>query len=225
MSDKDLIEVKTISDPYYVASYFVRLLRAYECDDDTSTDHSLRMDLYSYFRRIRDYPNSPFVTEYFDHDDNFGEGLGRSQMLLIYPWGAWEFYFVQYGVIDNPSAVGEKIYVGARFASGCDLLSGEKRDDLIHCIELWLADRMRCPTGIAERKSSTTPDISVDDSGKKIISAGDALKVLGLKQTQRQTLTNWAKKAGKQKAKRGYWYLDDIKFLKREYAPTLDRDV
>ncbi len=197
MSDKDLIEVKTISDPYYVASYFVRLLRAYECDDDTSTDHLLRMYLYNYFRHIRDYPNSPFVTEYFDHDDNFGEGLGRGQMLLLYPWGAWTFYFVEYQVIDNPSGAGKKIHGSGCFTSGCDLLSAPKRDDLILCIELWLADGMRCPAGIAERKSSTTPDISVDDSGMQMVRAADALKMLGLKQTQRQTLKNWAEKFGK----------------------------
>jgi len=228
MSPKDLIEVKTISDPRYVASYFVRLLRAYDayaCDDDRSRDRLLRMHLYNYFRLIRDYPNSPFVTEYYDHEDNVGEGMGKGQMLLIYPWDNWEFYFVEYQVIDNPSAVGEKIYAGARFASGCDLLSVPKRDDLILCIELWLADGMRCPAGIAERKSSTTPDISVDDSGMQMVRAADALKMLGLKQAQRQTLKNWAEKLGKPQPKKGFWYLDDIKFLKREYAPTLDRDV
>lgn len=84
---------------------------------------------------------------------------------------------------------------------------------------------MRRPKGIAEHKSSTTLDISVDDSGRQMIRAGDALRMLGLKQSQRQTLANWAKKAEKEKPKKGFWYLDDIKYFKREYAPTLDRDV
>ena len=59
----------------------------------------------------------------------------------------------------------------------------------------------------------------------RFLLAADALKMLGLKQAQRQILKNWAEKLGKPQPKKGFWYLDDIKFLKREYAPTLDRDV
>lgn len=84
MSSKDLIQVEAILDPRYVASYFVRCLRAYECDDDKSTDQLLRTRLYRHFQYIQDHTNSPFVTEYFDHEDN---AELSTQMLLIYPWG------------------------------------------------------------------------------------------------------------------------------------------